>query len=63
MPATVHQFEGASIGCFVPALSGKCKRWSKGRKLLNFTAANQAHRYLIMDRAYDGDKTSVMFQL
>ena len=28
----------------------------EGRKLLNFTAANEVHRYLIMDRAYEGDK-------
>jgi len=27
---------------------------------LNFTAANQAHRYLIMDRAYEGDETRAL---
>ena len=32
----------------------------EGRKLLNFTAANEAHRYLIMDRAYEGDKTRAL---
>jgi len=29
----------------------------EGRKLLNFTAANHAHRFLLMDRAYEGDLT------
>jgi len=29
----------------------------EGRKLLSFTPANKAHRYLIMDRAYEGDET------
>ena len=32
----------------------------EGRKLLNFTAANKAHRYLIMDQAYEGDKTRAL---
>lgn len=32
----------------------------EGRKLLNFTAADKAHRYLIMDRAYEGDKTRAL---
>lgn len=32
----------------------------EGRKLLNFTAANPAHRYLIMDRAYEGDETRAL---
>ncbi len=27
---------------------------------MNFTAANQAHRYLIMDRAYEGDETRAL---
>ena len=27
---------------------------------MNFTAANEAHRYLIMDRAYEGDKTRAL---
>lgn len=32
----------------------------EGRRLLNFTAANGAHRYLIMDRAYEGDETRAL---
>ena len=32
----------------------------EGRKLINFTAANEAHRYLIMDRAYEGDETRAL---
>lgn len=32
----------------------------EGRKLLNFTAANEAHHYLIMDRAYEGDETRAL---
>lgn len=32
----------------------------EGRRLLNFTAANEAHRYLIMDRAYEGDETRAL---
>jgi hypothetical protein len=27
---------------------------------MNFTAANEAHRYLIMDRAYEGDETRAL---
>lgn len=27
---------------------------------MNFTAANKAHRYLIMDRAYEGDETRAL---
>ena len=30
------------------------------RKRLKFTAADETHRYLIMDRAYEGDKTRTL---
>lgn len=32
----------------------------EGRKLLNFTAVNEAHRYLIVDRTCEGDKTRAL---
>ena len=32
----------------------------EGRKLLNFTPANKAHRHLIMDRAYEGEETRAL---
>ena len=32
----------------------------EGRKLLNFTAVNETHRQLIMDRAYEGDETRAL---
>ncbi|MDD5698947.1 MAG: transposase [Victivallaceae bacterium] len=40
--------------------SGNAADAPEGRKLLNFTPANKAHRYLIMDRAYEGDETRAL---
>jgi len=39
---------------------GNASDGPEGRKLLSFTAANRAHRYLIMDRAYEGDETRAL---
>ena len=39
---------------------GNASDGPEGRKLLNLTPREKAHRYLIMDRAYEGDKTSLL---
>ena len=40
--------------------AGNAADGPEGRKLLNFTSANKEHRYLIMDRAYEGDETRTL---
>lgn len=45
----------AAVSFSLPA--GNAGDGPEGRKRLNFTAAGATHRYLIMDRAYEWDKT------
>ena len=40
--------------------SGNASDGPEGRKLLSLTPHDKAHRYLIMDRAYEGDKTRLL---
>ena len=40
--------------------SGNASDGSEGRKLLSLIPHDKAHRYLIMDRAYEGDKTRLL---
>lgn len=40
--------------------SGNASNGPEGRKLLSLTPYDKAHRYLIMDRAYEGDKTRLL---
>ena len=40
--------------------SGNASDGPEGRKLLNLIPHDKAHRYLIMDRAYEGDKTRLL---
>ena len=43
-----------------PLSSGNAGDGPEGRKLLNLIPHDKAHRYLIMDRAYEGDKTRLL---
>ena len=40
--------------------SGNASDGPEGRKLLSLTSRDKAHRYLIMDRAYEGDQTRLL---
>ena len=40
--------------------SGNASDGPEGRKLLSLISRDKAHRYLIMDRAYEGDQTRLL---
>ena len=57
----IHMVTASDCSAVSFSLSpGNASDGPEGRKLLNFTAANKAHRYLIMDRAYEGDETRAL---
>ena len=57
----IHMVTASDCSAVSFSLSpGNASDGPEGRTLLSFTAANHAHRYLIMDRTYEGDETRAL---